>query len=388
LPPVPLENSGDEVEEGGLPRPVGTDDSHDFPFLDPEAGLVHGQKIIEGFDDGLNFQHLRGAPFAPFLSPEFFHEIPHDPLGQEEDQQDEDDSQDQGPVLGVFSHERPQGDGDARPQDRTAESEPSSQEAHDEDLQGESPEQEVGKDGFFQDDEQDPGNPGEEGADDDGPELVAADIDSHSLAPLRVVPDGLERAPERRFQDQIEEDQRDHQDDQNKVIGLVQGGEKRRHGDPVDAVVAPGEFVPPVNNGPDEGPQRDLEHAEVEPRQPDAEPADDQAGQRGEDGRGHKPDPQGEGGLGQQESDRVSPHPVKDGVVELIHPAIAHQEIQAHGQEGSDVDEAEDINEKPGDQGRHQEKEDKNPGVDPKPVRRISFFCPMIHYNKSLRYAL
>ena len=147
----------------------------------------------------------------------------------------------------------------------------------------------------------------------------------------------------------------------------------------MDAVISPREFVPPVDDGPDERPQGDLEHAEVEPRQPDAEPADEEPGQGGDDRSGQKTHPHGERGFGQEQGDGVSPHSVEHGMVELIHPAVAHQKVQAHGQEGNDVDQAQNIDEKTGDQGRNQEKDDKTPEEEPKPAWRVYSFCPSIH---------
>ena len=59
-----------------------------------------------------------------------------------------------------------------------------------------------------------PAMPGEEGADHNGPELMASHVDADGRAPLGIVADRLQGAPEGGFQNQVKEDQGDGQNDQ------------------------------------------------------------------------------------------------------------------------------------------------------------------------------
>ena len=109
LSPVPPEMAGDEIKQGRFAGAVGADDRNNLPFLDRKVGLVDRHEVVEAFHDPFHLEHLRRSPFPRFLPFRFkeVHKIAHDPFGQEENQQDEEDPQDQGPVLRILSDKGP-----------------------------------------------------------------------------------------------------------------------------------------------------------------------------------------------------------------------------------------------------------------------------------------
>ena len=61
-----LELPGDEVEQGGFARTVGSDDRHDISFFNQEIGIKDSHKSVERFLKRFNLQH------AVFLSESLF----------------------------------------------------------------------------------------------------------------------------------------------------------------------------------------------------------------------------------------------------------------------------------------------------------------------------
>ena len=113
----------------------------------------------------------------------------------------------------------------------------------------------------------------------------------------------------------------------------------------MDTIIPPCELVPPEDDGPNERTQRDLEHGEVQPGQPHTEPTDEEPYGGRDERTNDKAYPQRPGGLRQSQGHGVSPHPIKDPMMKLKHPSVAHDQIEAHGQERGDVDQSEDIDE-------------------------------------------
>jgi hypothetical protein len=66
----------------------------------------------------------------------------------------------------------------------------------------------------------------------------------------------------------------------------------------MNAVISAGQVVPAKGDGPDQGPQRDLQHAEIQSVQSDTEHADQQTGKSSRQRPGHKSHPPRQGGLG------------------------------------------------------------------------------------------
>ena len=59
LPLILGKVSGDQVEEGGLPRPVRADDGTDLSFFNRKAHPVHGHEAVEGFLQIFHGQNYR-----------------------------------------------------------------------------------------------------------------------------------------------------------------------------------------------------------------------------------------------------------------------------------------------------------------------------------------
>ena len=56
-----LELPGEDVEQGGLTGPVGTDQSHPFPRLDTEGHVAQGGQTSEMYGDALNVKQSHGS---------------------------------------------------------------------------------------------------------------------------------------------------------------------------------------------------------------------------------------------------------------------------------------------------------------------------------------
>ncbi len=62
--PVGAVIAGDEVEDGGLARPVRADEPDDGPLLHVEGDFVYGRQSAEGLGNALKLQQAHGAPPA------------------------------------------------------------------------------------------------------------------------------------------------------------------------------------------------------------------------------------------------------------------------------------------------------------------------------------
>ena len=72
-------------------------------------------------------------------------------------------------------------------------------------------------------------------------------------------------------------------------------------------------------------------------------------------------DPRGIAKLGDRESGPIRSHAIKDGVVKLINPSIAQNEIEAHGCKTAHKDKCQEIGVKPGyDERKNEEKNKKD----------------------------
>ena len=60
--------TGDAIDQGGLARPVGPDDSQDFAGLQIEADMIEGQYAPKGLGDFLHLQERRAAHTLTHLS--------------------------------------------------------------------------------------------------------------------------------------------------------------------------------------------------------------------------------------------------------------------------------------------------------------------------------
>ena len=67
LPAGGPHGSRDNVKQGCLARPIGSDNAQYFPFLDPEIHVVKGVKAAEVFVNSLTFEDVNHHP-APDLS--------------------------------------------------------------------------------------------------------------------------------------------------------------------------------------------------------------------------------------------------------------------------------------------------------------------------------
>src|SRR6202162_5210630 len=121
-----------------------------------------------------------------------------DPAGEDEEQHDEDDAEDERPVLRVGDDLLVQPDEDEGAQRRADEGAHAAQERHDQHLGGLGPVREVGEDAPVEDAEKPAREPREGARDDEGRQLVAAHVDADDLRALRGLAEGREHAAERR----------------------------------------------------------------------------------------------------------------------------------------------------------------------------------------------
>src|SRR5512139_3448561 len=235
-------------------------------------------------DPTLSTARLHGAEPAD--------DVPEHSVGQEDDHQGEDDAEDEGPVGGVVAREHPEQHEDRGAGERPEERVHPAQQAHDEHLEGEGPEHHVREDRVVDHDEEGARHPSEEAGDPDGRELVQPHVDADRRRPDRVVPDPLQRHAEGGRRDAAHRGEAEDGHGQGEIVRAARRPDRVGKGDAVDAVVSPREGVPAVDRRPDEGPEGDLEHAEIELGEAHADGADGQA----EKGRGQRADDEGEGG--------------------------------------------------------------------------------------------
>jgi hypothetical protein len=140
----------------------------------------------------------------------------------------------------------------------------------------------------------------------------------------------------------------------------------------VDPVISPGEGVPAVHHDPDQGAQRNLEHAEVQFGHPGAHDSHQKAQKPGENRRRHKsgPCPGARPGVFEGQGKGVGPGAVKHRVVKLVHAAKTQRQVQAHGEKAGGENKRQDIDVKPGREQRKNRQKNQRPG------QRAVFFDP------------
>src|SRR5262245_26119487 len=120
---------------------------------------------------------------------------------EHEQQEDQDDPEDQGPVLRVRDDLLVEPDEDQRAERRAIERAHAAEQRHDQDLGGLGPVGEVREDAAVEDAEQAARDAGEGAGEDEGGQLVAAHVDADELGALGILADRREEAPERRPDD-------------------------------------------------------------------------------------------------------------------------------------------------------------------------------------------
>src|SRR5512134_3448202 len=274
-------------------------------------------------------------------------DVPENAVGEEDDHEGQDDPEEEGPVPRVGAREHPE-EHDGRGAGEGAEERVHpAQEAHDEHFEGVGPEHHVREDGAVDHDEEGARHAAEEPGDHDGGQLVPPHIDPDRRRPHGVVPDSLQRLAERGRGDPVHRREAKHGDGQREVVRARGRPERVGERDAVDAVVPPREGVPAVDGHPDQRPEGDLEHAEVQLREAHADGADDEACEGG----GQRPGDEGEGG-GQrgprkQKRRAVGSDAVEDRVVELVDAAVSDGEVQARREQAGKQDDRGDVGVEP-----------------------------------------
>ena len=89
-------------------------------------------------------------------------------------------------------------------------------------------------------------------------------MDAHGRTTLRVVADSAQRHAERGLENQILNHHAGGQNAEREEIPAADRTDGFGHWHAVDAVVPAGQSVPAERDGPQQGSQRDLQHAEIE----------------------------------------------------------------------------------------------------------------------------
>ena len=163
-------------------------------------------------------------------------------------------------------------------------------------------------------------------------------MDAHELRALGVLPDREQGPAERRIDEAPEGPGGQPRAGEGEEIEGPRPGERFRHRDRDQAVVAAGQAVPLVRDRPDDLRKRQREHREVDAREPDAEQAEDEGGGGRQDRRGQKGHGERGAGLLQEEPAGVGAEAVERGMPERDHPRVAQEQIEGHGEEPHDQD--------------------------------------------------
>ncbi len=213
-----------------------------------------------------------------------------------------------------------------------------------------------GKDRVFDDDEERTGHASEKPGDHEGRQLVQSHVDADRGGPDGIVPDPLDHLAEGGPDDPVHREDAQRRHGEGEVVGAFRRGDRVGKRNPVDPVVAAGEGVPAVDDGPDEGSEGDLEHPEVEFRQADADQAHRQAQGRGGERSDEERDRGGHPAPRQRQGRPVGADPVEDGVTELVEAGVADGEVEARREQGGEQDDRRDVGVKPGEELRQGQK--------------------------------
>ena len=340
--------SRDDVEQRGLARAVGPDHRRDLPGLHAQRHPAQGLEAAEGPRDVRDLEqrrrrHRRASIVEASDDVVRRRRRPaldeaHDSAGEDVDQRQQDDAEHDRPVLGERRHHRVEHDQDSRPQRRAEEDVRTAEERHEQDLRRLRPERIVGEGPTAEEREERPGEAGHSARDDEGQELHALDVDAHELRALGVLPDREQGPAERRIDEAPEGPGRQPRAGEGEEIEGPRPGERFRHRDRDQAVVAAGQAVPLVRDRPDDLRKRQREHREVDAREPDAEQAEDEGGGGRQDRRGEKGHGERGAGLLQEEPAGVGAEAVERGMPERDHPRVAQEQIEGHREESHDQD--------------------------------------------------
>src|SRR5215472_11453931 len=224
---------------------------------------------------------------------------------------------------------------------------------HDQDLGGLGPVGEVGEDAAVEDAEKPSGQPREGAREHEGGQLVAVHVDADELRPLGILADGGEHAPEGRPHDTPEDQEARGDQDQGHEVELLGGAVAAQHRhegreavDPAEvrirdlrhALLASRHLVPFEAHRPHDLGKGESEHGEVDAGETHAEEAEDEGEQGGEETPGREGEEEGHPGLLHEDARGVGADPEVCGMSEGDEPGVAHEEIEAGGEERPDED--------------------------------------------------
>src|SRR5213594_804516 len=272
---------------------------------------------------------------------------------EREEQEDEDRAEDQGPVLRVGDDLLVEPEQDHRSDGRAEERAHAAEQGHDQHLGGLGPVREVGEDPAVVDAEEAARQPREPAGEDEGGQLVAAHVDADELGALRILPDGREHPAEGRADDAPEDPEAEPDRQQGEEVEVLGGAIAPHEGQQAGEALEPAEvgvgdlrhallaarhLVPLEADGPDDLGEGESQHGEIDLGQPDAEEAE-QRGERGcDEAGGGEGQEEGHPGLLHEDAGRVGADAEVGGVTEGDEARVAHQEVQARGEERPDGD--------------------------------------------------
>src|SRR2546425_3134323 len=274
-----------------------------------------------------------------------------DPAGKAEQQDDQDSAEHERPVLGVRDDLLVQEDQHQGPDARPVEAPHAAEERHDEHFGRLRPVCEVGEDAPVEDAEESAGEPREGSGQHEGSELVPADVDADELGALGVLPDRRQDAAEGRPHDPVQGEQaRRHQHQRHEVVVLRSPppAEQRyprappldpaeiRIGDLRHALLAPGDLVPLEADRPHDLREGQRQHREIDAFEPHAEKTEDEGARPGQRTRGGPRQQERRAELLHEDTGRVGAHPEVGGVAEGHEAGVAHQQVEARGEERPD----------------------------------------------------
>ncbi len=158
---------------------------------------------------------------------------------------------------------------------------------------------------------------------------------------LSVAPKGEERKRRSSSTDSAHDGEHEvvHRLRRADVEGAQAAERDRLYRDPLDPVVAAGQAVPFVGDREDELAEREGQHGEVHPRQPDAEEPDDPGRHaRRRPATAAAPAGSPKPALGQEETHRVGADPEERGLAEGEQPRRPQEKVEGDRHQGRDED--------------------------------------------------
>jgi hypothetical protein len=363
------EEGGEDVEERRLAGAVRPDDRAELAARDRERHAVDRRERAEVLGQILDLEQDlpgrrrearcrrgRGGPGRPRRDARAGAvqaagaaqtlDDPHDPVGGEHDEGDEDHAEVDEPVLGPRRERVAHEDEDRRAHGGADEAPHAAHERHRDDLAGHRDVERLRVGEVEQERVEGAGEPAEGARDDERGELVALDVVADEARPRLVLADRLEDPPEGRVDDAPEEgDGADGEDGGRVVVDAfvaeveAEGARGERKAlDPAEAVFAPRHRRRPVDDVEEHLCERERQEREVDAPLAHQKKSDPRPGERGAEDAGDQRDPHALDQVELGESRGVPAEAEKGRVAEGDEPRVAHQEVVGDGEKAEDHD--------------------------------------------------